>query len=217
MVCPCCVKYCHAPSPCQKEIRIRATWGPVTGVSTLVFGPQGANGACGTTSGGLSGTGRFSSFLGRCTDTGQNPHYDATASIQIGWSQNAFGLYTLPSCCRRTGQRTAEIFGGGIGCLIDHGPQYSFGRQRAYHFSFASLDAAAVVTQFGVNDVGGTTPCGEALWQDFFQEPPEIELIVTGNPPDFCDRSEFLGGFPAVSGPYGTNVQCLASCGNPLP
>ena len=216
MACPCCVRYCHAPSPCAKDIRIKVTWGPVVVVSSLVQ-PAGLGGGCGDFSGGFSGTGSAEVLVGTCFDTGSNPPRPVTARIQIGWSQNAQGRYANPSCCYRTGQRTARIGNGRIGCFINNGPAYNYARQPIYDFSFATLDAQADVTFFAANNVGDTTPCGEALIADFVNAPPTVELVVVGNPPDFCDPSQVVGGFPAVSGPYGSLDLCTASCGNPLP
>lgn len=216
MACPCCVRYCHAPSPCVKDIRIKVTWGPVVVVSSRVD-PVDPTGRCGDFSGGFSGTGSAEVLVGTCFDTGTNPPRPVTARIQLGWSQNAQGRYANPSCCYRTGQRTARIGNGRVGCLISNGIVYNYARQLIYDFSFATLDAQADIGLFNNNNVGDTTPCGEALIAAFVNTPPTVELIVVGNPPDFCDPLPVVGGFPAVSGPYGSLDLCTESCGNPLP
>ena len=216
MTCPCCVKYCHAPSPCTKNIRIKVTWGPIEGISTLVTPAISPTRCVDSVTGGTSGTGSFQTTLGTCFRV-DVLDFPVVAKVFLGGSQNAFGIYAQPSCCLRTGQRAARIFNGRVVCLVDNGPKINYRRSSFYDFSFATLDAQATVTKVGGENVGDTTPCAEALVSGFLDTPPTLELIVVGNPPDFCDTPAVLGGFPAVSGPYGSLVICNASCGNPLP
>jgi hypothetical protein len=212
MVCPCCVRYCHAPDPCLKDIRVKVSWGPITGVSSALNITQPAGGRCG-------GTGTFETTIGICTDRPEF-NFPVQVRLQIGGSTGSLPgntIYQAPSCCVRTGQRTSRIFGGKVWCIVNNGPRVIYERSRLYSFSFATLEAAAVISLDTVNVIGDTTACGNGLVSEFVDTQPAIELLVSGNPLDFCDTPPVLGGFPAVSGPYGSSVQCLASCGNPLP
>lgn len=214
MACPCCADYyCHAPSPCLKDIRIKVTWGGVSAVSERVTTFAGLNR-------GTSGTGAFETTLGICNDRTDGLIFPVRVRFQIGGSSGGGfpPAYQSPSFCERTGQRTARIYNGKVWCIVNNGPILNnYERARLYSFSFPSLDAAAVLSLDTTTTVGGTTACGNSLVSGFVDSDPTIELVIATNPPDFCDPSAAIGGFAAVSGPYRTLASCQESCGNPLP
>lgn len=206
MTCPCCVSYCHARNPCLADIRIRVTWGPISAVSSPI-----AVGTGGVTCGGV---GSPQIEIGSCPDR------PVQVRLQIGGSSGSSSgvpVYEAPSCCQRTGVRTARIFGGKVWCIVRNGPVFNYEQARRYDFSFASLDAAAVITKSAETNVGGTSKCSSDLTDPFIETVPTIELLVSNPPLDFCSRDAMIGGVPAASGPYGTYMECLRVCGNPLP
>lgn len=221
MVCRCCGKfYCHAASPCLRQIRIKVTWGPLVGISSPVI-PAGLGGRCELPRGGTSGTGSFDMVIGTCTDRVDVPSFPVRLRLQIGGSSGAerpVPIYEAPSCCQRTGARTSRIFNGKVWCIVNAGENIPYEQSRRYRFSFPTLDAGAVLeldAETNVGEVGSA--CGRRTIGNIVTTEPSIELVLGDELPDFCDPSTDIDGFPAVGGPYGTFALCQASCGNPLP
>jgi len=229
MACPCCGRfYCHAANPCNRDIYINVAWGELTVTSNRV--QTASTDDCGRAigRGGFSGTGIGGRVLGTCTDNVEvNPDefpYGVAADITIGWSQDATGLWANPSFCRRTSQRGAKIFCGRIGLrtrsfpIVDRpGVIQPLAQQWVYDFSFPALDQAANVSFFAFNTQGFNSPCHERLTRPYFEAEPQISLILGEPPAGFCSSSATENDFPAVSGPYGTLLQCTQTCSNPLP
>jgi hypothetical protein len=228
MACPCCgTFYCHADSPCKRDIYIKVTWGELTVISNRVqaAGSDDCGRAIGR--GGFSGTGIGGAVIGTCTDRAEvatEGPYGVSAGITIGWSQDGQGLWANPSFCWRTSRRGAKIFCGRIGLstasfpIVDRpGAIRAQGQQWVYDFSFPSLDQAASKSFFAFNTQGFSSPCHERLTQPYFDAEPQISLIVGNPPPDFCSASSIESDFPPVSGPYSTLSQCNQTCSNPLP
>lgn len=224
MACRCCTSYCHAPNPCLADIRIKATWGNIQFVSSRVNNAEGTANECPALfNGTLSGIGRSVLGLGQCVDQGTGITYTVEAQVNLGVSQNAFGNWAFGSCCTRTGLRTAKIFGGKVQVLVWKGTLFNFRQSRGYDFSFASLDAQAVVTPNNINEsVGDPTPCDAALIGNLVTTQPQLELVVTSFPTDFCNPFNALTDgktgvtYAAVGGPF-LNVDCPSQCPNPLP
>lgn len=224
MACPCCgpLSYCHAPSPCRANIRIKGSWAGAEVLSTTVNDDRPENSCIPKEAGSFSGVGIADIGLGQCTQSGVN--YTLVASVRIGVSQNAFGAFAYGSCCNRTGLRTAKIVGGLVAVRLTKGPQLNFAFSKYYQFSFPDLGAAAVITPDGRGEaVGNFTPCDLALGAEvLLATPPRLELVVTNFPEDFCSdaaaiRDSGTGvSFAAVGGPY-PKAECPSLCPNPLP